>query len=57
MFILRTRNKISDFLKILAWASPFNNFIIAFDLRRLLSQILSSKVDPRAVRVKSDSDV
>ena len=25
MVILRTRNKITDFLMILAWASPFNN--------------------------------
>ena len=24
MVILRTRNKITDFLMILAWASPFN---------------------------------
>ena len=26
MVILRTRNKITDFLMILAWASPFNTF-------------------------------
>ena len=26
MVILRTRNKITDFLMILAWASPFNLF-------------------------------
>ena len=25
MVILRTRNKITDFLMILAWASPFKN--------------------------------
>ena len=28
MVILRTRNKITNFLMILAWASPFNNFKI-----------------------------
>ena len=26
MVILRTRNKITDFLMILAWASPFNMY-------------------------------
>ena len=26
MVILRTRNKITDFLMILAWASPFNHY-------------------------------
>ena len=31
MFILRTRNKITDFLMILAWASPFNIIYIAAD--------------------------
>ena len=25
MVILKTRNKITDFFMILAWASPFNN--------------------------------
>ena len=29
MVILRTRNKITDFLMILAWASPFNSYIMA----------------------------
>ena len=28
MVILRTRNKITDFLMILAWASPFNVFLL-----------------------------
>ena len=28
MVILRTRNKITDFLMILAWASPFNKLIV-----------------------------
>ena len=28
MVILRTRNKITDFLMILAWASPFNYNVI-----------------------------
>ena len=28
MVILRTRNKITDFLMILAWASPFNIHLI-----------------------------
>ena len=27
MVILRTRNKITDFLMILAWASPFNSAV------------------------------
>ena len=27
MVILRTRNKITDFLMILAWASPFKNML------------------------------
>ena len=27
MVILRTRNKITDFLMILAWASPFNQYV------------------------------
>ena len=26
MVILRSQNKINDFLMILAWASPFNNY-------------------------------
>ena len=29
MVILRTRNKITDFLMILAWASPFNIRLIS----------------------------
>ena len=33
MVILRTRNKITDFLLILAWASPFNYYI---GLKKLL---------------------
>ena len=28
MVILRTRNKITDFIMILAWASPFNYIIV-----------------------------
>ena len=28
MVILRTRNKITDFLMILAWASPFNSTLV-----------------------------
>ena len=28
MIILRTRNKITDFMMILAWASPFNYDVI-----------------------------
>ena len=43
MVILRTRNKITDFLMILAWASPFNL------IWRL--QMSDSEVDPYAVRV------
>ena len=31
MVTLRTRNKITDFLMILAWASPFNNKVILID--------------------------
>ena len=27
MVIIRTRNKITDFLMILAWASPFNEVV------------------------------
>ena len=30
MVILRTRNKITDFLMILAWASPFNAMITSY---------------------------
>ena len=31
MVILRTRNKITDFLMILAWASPFNCMVPSSD--------------------------
>ena len=31
MVILRTRNKITDFLMILAWASPFNYHVCLYD--------------------------
>ena len=31
MVILRTRNKITDFLMILAWASPFNIPMLLFN--------------------------
>ena len=35
MVILRTRNKITDFLMILAWASPFKKKITYFiDINR-----------------------
>ena len=30
MVLLRTRNKITDFLMILAWASPFNLQLIYY---------------------------
>ena len=30
MVILRTRNKITDFLMILAWASPFKGHLVYF---------------------------
>ena len=30
MVIIRTRNKITDFLMILAWASPFKLFVTTF---------------------------
>ena len=40
MFILRTRNKITDFLMILAWASPFKfimpEFVSYLGERRVL---------------------
>ena len=32
MVILRTRNKITDFLMILAWASPFNLLSLFIDV-------------------------
>ena len=32
MVILRSRNKITDFFMILAWASPFNTRLYLFDL-------------------------
>ena len=32
MVILRTRNKITDFLMILAWASPFKNKLLLIQL-------------------------
>ena len=32
MVILRTRNKITDFLMILAWASPFNSTTCCFNV-------------------------
>ena len=38
MVILRTRNKITDFLMILAWASPFNEMINAGDDSLLLEE-------------------
>ena len=35
MVILKTRNKITDFFMILAWASPFN-IVKMFDANRIL---------------------
>ena len=32
MVILRTRNKITDFLMILVWASPFNDMLVVITL-------------------------
>ena len=32
MVILRTLNKITDFLMILAWASPFNKIPCGFEM-------------------------
>ena len=36
MVILRTRNKITDFLMILAWAGPFNVFDISRFKKKLV---------------------
>ena len=54
MVILRTRNKITDFLMILAWASPFNYLVCAksFGAHRLIRDISKtpstpSPLDPR----------
>ena len=38
MVILRTRNKITDFLMILAWASPFNSLAAGLHRQQLLSR-------------------
>ena len=39
MVILRTRNKITDFCMILAWASPFKTTIEMLDAILLLGQV------------------
>ena len=55
MVILKTRNKITDFLMILAWASPFKGFkgwvaafILVFNLMASLLQTNSQKSDHKA---------
>ena len=49
MVILRTRNKITDFLMILAWASPFNNitpflFPLSWEFFRKIVTDLASRI-------------
>ena len=44
MVILRTRNKITDFLMILAWASPFNRSIEHIHLGLTITSILSWQI-------------
>ena len=50
MVILRSQNKITDFLKILAWASPFNlliDYTIYFEWHIILTYIfLLSHISP-----------
>ena len=40
MVILRSQNKITDFLKILVWASPFNPLTANHDYCRFESVLL-----------------
>ena len=48
MVILRTRNKITDFFMILAWASPFNILILSVRVPSLyvrICRLLTSDCD------------
>ena len=60
MVILRSQNKITDFLMILAWACPFKGLLLsniqvnggsASESDVCRRQILTTNVYPRAVRV------
>ena len=44
MVILRTRNKITDYLMILAWASPFN-IVICMNDNLIVKYPISAKND------------
>ena len=50
MVILRTRNKITDFLMILAWASPFK---IIFDQSLQTGKLLDDRVDANVAPKKA----
>ena len=49
MVILRTRNKITDFLMILAWASPFNISYNSLFGRQIESHLLGIGGEVEAV--------
>ena len=56
MVILRTRNKITDFLMILAWASPFNANSTRYRNNNPLT-ILQIYLNPLAVYIAADNIV
>ena len=61
MVILRTRNKITDFLMILAWASPFKYIldfsILTTDISNHFPTITKLKIRTRSGRLKNASDM
>ena len=49
MVILRTRNKITDFLMILAWASPFNLSLDDVSCTHRVGRVSGDNKKPRAI--------
>ena len=45
MVILRTRNKFTDFLMILAWASPFKQIFLTRQQKKSIDQYCRKQMD------------
>ena len=52
MVILRTRNKITDFLMISAWASPFNSFTCKLTIHKYIGSLKLVMFSVRMISAK-----